>query len=138
MANIKVEVTMPDSFYRLIEDASWKKPSRTDMAAAFQEMISLLGILLSARYHPDMDDVMYFKDMEDNVAVFGDGRRRTPEAQAIGKQFLELLPELTQRPVYQELIEEENRRGDDPPHADPGGGMQIPDDSDDDDDDDRR
>lgn len=124
MANIKVEVTMPDSFYRLIEDASFNKPSRPEMAASFQEMISLLGILLSARYHPDMDDVMYFKDMEDNVAAFGDGRMRTPQTQAIGKAFLELLRELTQYPAYQDLIDEESRWGDDPPRADPGGGMR--------------
>jgi hypothetical protein len=76
--------------------------------------------------------------MDANIATFGDSRKRTREAEAIGKDFLVLLRELAQMPGYQELIEEENRRGDDPPHADPGGGMRSPGEYDDDDDDDRR
>ena len=135
MSNIKVEVTMPDSFYRLIEasydQSRWNEPSRPEMVAAFQEMINLLGLLLSSRFHPDLDDLMYFKDMDANVATFGYDRPRTPDVQAIGKVFLDLLRTMAQTPAYQDLIDEEIRRNDDP--SQPGRAAQSPGAHDDDD-----
>ncbi|WP_457663178.1 hypothetical protein [Sinorhizobium medicae] len=137
MSNIKVEVTMPDSFYRMIEEGydviQWEKPTRPDVVAAFQEMVNLLGMLFALRYSPDAHDAMYFREMEDNGATFGYDRTRTPESESIGKGFLELLRELTGTPFYQGMIDEEVRRGDEHPNADPGGGMRGPDETDDDD-----
>lgn len=123
MPNINVEVTMPDSFYRLIEDGyeaiGWEDPTRPEMVAAFQEMINLLGIALSVKYSPDLQDVTYFKEMDSNIATFGDGRMRTPEAESIGGYFLLLLSHLAQMPLMKDLIDQASRRGDDPPQRRP-------------------
>ncbi|GEC36455.1 hypothetical protein JOH52_000841 [Sinorhizobium meliloti] len=137
MSNFKVEVTMPDSFRRMIEDGyeviQWQRPTHPEVVAAFQEMVNLLGMLFALRYSPDPHDGMYFREMDDNAATFGGGRTRTPESEAIGKGFLELLRELTGTPFYQGMIDKDVRRVDEHPNADPGGGMRGPDDTDDDD-----
>jgi hypothetical protein len=137
MSNIKVDVILPDPFFRLIsegyENMGGDEPTRDETAAAFQEIINVLAILTSRRFHPDMDDPMYFRDMEENVHCWGDMRMRSPEAEAIGKRFLSLLGEFATHPGFQSLIDEKSLRGDNPPNCDPGGGMRSPDDRDDDD-----
>ncbi|RVH60062.1 hypothetical protein CN213_06020 [Sinorhizobium meliloti] len=137
MSNIKVEVTMPDSIYRMIEEGydviQPTSPTRPEVVAAFQEMVNLLGMLFSVRYGPDMNEVMYFKNMDENGATFGHGRVRTPEAESIGKGFLVLLQELTRTGYFERMLEDEVRRADDPgndPGCDPGGGVTDPDDRD--------
>jgi hypothetical protein len=137
MSNIKVDVTMPDPFDRLIangyEMMGEEEPTKEERVAAFQEIINVLAIMTSRRFHPDMDDPAYFRDMEENVHCWGDMRMRSPQAEAIGKRFLMLLGELAIHPGFQPLIDEKSRRGDDPVNCDPGGGMRSPDDRDDDD-----
>lgn len=136
MSNIDMQVTMPDSIDRLIDQWYWdfgdgSQHTREQTKEAFQEVINLIGCLMP--FGPDMNDTMYFREMDENVAVFGGNRKRTPEAEAIGKAFLRILKERVNAPIFERLLVEENRRGDDPPACDPGGGMRSPGDTDDDD-----
>lgn len=127
MANIKVEVTMPDSVYRMVDDwyfnsSGMGRMTERQAVEAFQEMINLIGCLLP--FEPDMDDILYYRQMDENVAVFGADRKRSPEAEMIGKAFLLLLRERVNAPTFQWLLDEENSRGDDPAACDPGGGLK--------------
>ncbi len=131
MSNIKVQVTMPDPIVRMIAASydvmSGEDPTRDETVAAFQEMINVLGILMSGQFHPDMHDGMHFREMDENVHCWGGMRMRSPEAEAIGKGFLTLLRELVTAPVFERVLNESSRRGDDPDTCDPGGGMRGPD-----------
>ena len=127
MANIDVEVTMPDSVYRMVDDCYFNfgqsgRMTRPQAVEAFQEIINLIGRLLP--FEPDMDDFMYHRQMNENVAVFGAERKVSPEAEKIGKAFLLLLRERVNAPLFEFLLNEENRRGDDPATCDPGGGLK--------------
>lgn len=130
MSNIKVEVTLPDSIHRMIEDGyrvvQAANPTRPEVVAAFQEMINLMGMLFSLRYGPDVNDPAYFSEKEENAGTFGYERDRTPEAESIGKGFLVLLRDLTQTGHFEGLIEADRRHAADPgndPGCDPGGGV---------------
>lgn len=134
MPNTKVEVTMPDSVYRMIEDGyetmQTQSPTGPEIVAAFQEMINQIGMLLAPRYSPDPADASYFRAMDDNAATFGNGRVRTPEAETIGMGFLGLLEDMVRSGHVQGLIDDQTRGGDDPgndPGCDPGGGPAAPD-----------
>lgn len=127
MANINVDVTMPDSVYRMVDDWYFNFGPTSRMTSrqaqeAFQEIINLIGRLTP--FEPDMDDIMYYRQMDENVAVFGANRKRSPEAEKIGKAFLLLLRERVNAPLFEFILNEESRRGDDPAMCDPGGGMK--------------
>jgi hypothetical protein len=127
VANIDVEVTMPDPVYRMVDDWYFNfgqngRMTRDQTVEAFQEIINLIGRLLP--FEPDMDDIMYYRQMDENVAVFEAERKVSPEAEKIGKAFLLILRERVNAPVFEFLLNEESRRGDDPAACDPGGGMK--------------
>ncbi|WP_334147247.1 hypothetical protein [Hyphomicrobium sp.] len=117
MSNIDLQVTMPDSIDRLIDGWYWEfgessRYTREQTKEAFQEIINLIGCLMP--FEPDMNDIMYYRQMDENVAVFGWERKRTPEADAIGKAFLRILKERVNAPFFEGLLAAENGRDDGP------------------------
>lgn len=127
MSNTKTTIMMPDPIERFIAEGfdrlnvDGTTPEQT--AQAFQEIINLLAILMSGHHGPDMDDPIYFRQMEENAYAWGHARRVTPEAQAVGKAFLALIKAAVESPAF-EILQENTRRGDEPDTFDPGGGLK--------------
>lgn len=127
MSNSKTTIIMPDPVERFIAegferlDVDGATPAQ--MAEAFQEIVNLIAILMSGHHHPDMDDPMYFRQMEENLHAWGHGRRVAPEAQAVGRAFLAFLKEAVDSPAF-ELLQKNTRRGDESDAFDPGGGLK--------------
>lgn len=115
MANRKATITIPDSFDRLISEGYERLPveqvTPEMTTAAFQEIINLLAMLLPSHFGPHPSDVLYFKEMEENIRVWGHGRDVTPEAQAIGSGFLAILNLLVESPAFDRL-QKNTRLGD--------------------------
>lgn len=127
MSNSKTTIIMPDPVERFIaegfERLNGDGATPAQLAEAFQEIVNLIAILMSGHHHPDMDDPMYFRQMEENLYAWGHGRCVAPEAQAVGRAFLAFLKEAVDSPAF-ELLRENTRRGDESDAFDPGGGLK--------------
>lgn len=127
MSNTETTIMMPDPIERFIAEGLDRLDvdgaTSVQTAEAFQEIINLLAILMSGHHGPDMDDPTYFRQMEEDLYVWGHARRVTPEAQAIGRAFLAFLKAAVESPAF-ELLQENTRRGDESDAFDPGGGLK--------------
>lgn len=114
MSNSRATVMIPDAFERFIEDGHMRlhvgDATHAQKVAAFQEIINLLALLLEPDYGPDPDDVLYFRQMEDNVHAWGHSRIVSREAQVIGGAFLSGLNSRVNSPHFKSLLEN-TRRG---------------------------
>lgn len=127
MSNTKTTITMPDPIERFIAEGFERLnpdgATSAQKAEAFQEIVNLLGILMSGHHGPDMDDPTYFRQVEENAYAWGHARRVTPEAQAVGRAFLAFLKDAVESSAFEHL-RENTRRGDESDAFDPGGGLK--------------